>query len=141
VSPAARLVAAIDVYAAMCAPRPYRPAIDPRAALTDVLLLGERGRLDRCAAEMLLALGLYPAGAVVELADGSTAVVLAARDPRVAVRGAGRPPVAVLADPAGRPLASPRFVDLADAGGCPVVRTLEPGDRLRILGRSYPEWA
>ncbi|MBO0700488.1 MAG: HD domain-containing protein, partial [Zavarzinella sp.] len=60
-SPTARLVAAVDVYAAMCAPRPYRPAIDPRAALTDVLLLGERGRLDRYAAEKLLALGLYPA--------------------------------------------------------------------------------
>jgi hypothetical protein len=137
----ARLVAAVDVYAAMCAPRPYRPAIDPRAALTDVLLLGERGRLDRYAAERLLALGLYPAGTVVELADGSTAVVLCPRDPRTAIHAAARPPVAVLADQDGRPLASPRFVDLADAGACTVVRTLEPGDRLRILGRSYPEWA
>jgi HD-GYP domain-containing protein (c-di-GMP phosphodiesterase class II) len=141
VLPMARLVAAVDVYAAMCAPRPYRPAIDPRAALTDVLLLGERGRLDRYAAERLLALGLYPAGTVVELADGSTAVVLCPRDARTAIHAAARPPVAVLADRDGRPLASPRFVDLADAGACTVVRTLEPGDRLRILGRSYPEWA
>jgi len=68
-------------------------------------------------------------------------VVVAARDPREAMHAAARPPVAVLADPAGRPLATPRFVDLASAGGCTVVRTLEPGDRLRILGRSYPEWA
>jgi HD-GYP domain-containing protein (c-di-GMP phosphodiesterase class II) len=140
-SPMARLVAAVDAYAAMCAPRPHRPAIDPRAALTDVLLLGERGELDRYAAERLLALGLYPAGTVVGLADGSTAVVLAARDPRDAIRSAARPPVAVLAGPNGRPLANPRFVDLAGAGGCTIVRTLEPGDRLRILGRSYPEWA
>ena len=70
-----------DVYAAMCAPRPHRPALDPRAALTDALLLAERGQLDRYAAEKLLALGLYPAGTVVELADGSTAVVLAAARP------------------------------------------------------------
>jgi HD-GYP domain-containing protein (c-di-GMP phosphodiesterase class II) len=141
VSPMTRLVAAVDVYVAMCAPRPHRPVIDPRAALTDVLLLGERGRLDRYAAEKLLALGLYPAGTVVELADGSTAVVLCPRDPRDAIHAAARPPVAILADVNGRPLAGPRFVDLADAGGCTVVRTLEPGDRLRILGRSYPEWA
>jgi HD-GYP domain-containing protein (c-di-GMP phosphodiesterase class II) len=141
VSPMARLVAAVDVYAAMCAPRPHRPGTDPRAALIDVLLLGERGLLDRFATEKLLGLGLYPAGTVVELADGSTAVVLCPRDPRDAIHAAARPPVAVLAGPDGRALASPRFVDLAEAGGCAVVRTLEPGDRLRILGRSYPEWA
>ena len=140
VSPLARLVAAADVYAAMCAPRPYRPAHDPRAALTDVLLLADRGRLDRYAAEKLLALGLYPAGAVVELADGSTAVVLAPHDPRNALHAAARPLVALLADRDGRTLPNPRFFDLAGEGGAPVVRTLEPLERLRRLGRSYPEW-
>lgn len=141
VPPMTRLVAAADVYAALCVPRPHRPASDPRAALTDVLLLGERGELDRYSTERLLALGLYPAGTVVELADGSTAVVVAARDPRDAIPAAARPPVAVLADPDGRPLPSPRFLDLAGVAAGAVVRTLEPGDRLRILGRSYPEWA
>jgi hypothetical protein len=139
VPPVARLVAAADVYAALCAPRPYRPAHDPRAALTDVLLLADRGRLDRYAAELLLALGLYPAGAVVELADGSTAVVLAPHDPRNALHTAARPLVALLADPDGRPLATPRFFDLAGAGA-PVVRTLDAVERLKRLGRSYPEW-
>jgi hypothetical protein len=135
----ARLVAAADVYAAMCAPRPHRPAHDPRAALTDVLLLADRGRLDRYAAEKLLALGLYPAGAVVELADGTTAVVLAPHDPRNGLHTAARPLVALLADRGGRPLANPRFLDLSGTGA-PVVRTLEPLERLRRLGRSYPEW-
>jgi HD-GYP domain-containing protein (c-di-GMP phosphodiesterase class II) len=135
----ARLVAVADVYAAMCAPRPHRPAHDPRAALTDVLLLADRGGLDRFAAEKLLALGLYPAGTVVELADGSTAVVLAPHDPRNALHAAARPLVALLADRHGRPLPNPRFLDLAGTGA-PVVRTLEPIDRLRRLGRSYPEW-
>src|SRR5205807_4466567 len=91
VSPLVRLVAAADVYAAMCAPRPQRPAHDPRAAMTDVLLLADRGKLDRYAAECLLALGLYPAGSVVELADGSTAQVLAPHDPRVARHAAAKP--------------------------------------------------
>jgi HD-GYP domain-containing protein (c-di-GMP phosphodiesterase class II) len=140
ISPIARLVAAADVYAAMCAPRPHRPAHDPRAAMTDVLLLAERGRLDRYAAEKLLTLGLYPAGTVVELADGSTAVVLAPRDPRAALHAAAKPMVALLADRDGRSLPSPRFFDLAGAGGVPVVRTLEPIERFRRLGRSYPEW-
>jgi hypothetical protein len=139
VPPLARLVGAADVYAAMCAPRPHRPAHDPRAALTDVLLLADRGRLDRYSAEALLALGLYPAGAVVELADGTTAVVLAPHDPRNALHAAARPLVALLADPDGRPLATPRFFDLA-GGGVPVVRTLDRLERLRRLGRSYPEW-
>jgi HD-GYP domain-containing protein (c-di-GMP phosphodiesterase class II) len=140
VSPMARLVAAVDVYAALCAPRPHRPALDPRAALTDVLLLAERGRLDRHAADRLLALGPYPAGAVVELADGWTAVVVAAADPRTDMQAAGRPLVALVADPDARPLHTPRFVDLAAAGSTNVVRTLGPADRLRRLGRSYPEW-
>jgi HD-GYP domain-containing protein (c-di-GMP phosphodiesterase class II) len=140
VSPVTQLVAAADVYAAECAPRPYRPAHDPRAALTDVLMLAEHGRLDRYAADKLLALGTHPAGSVVELSDGWTAVVLEARDPRAAVHAAARPLVALLVDPDGRALPTPRYVDLAAAGGCSVVRTRESIDRLRLLGRSYPEW-
>jgi HD-GYP domain-containing protein (c-di-GMP phosphodiesterase class II) len=139
-SPMVRLVAAVDVYAAMCAPRPHRPAHDPRTALTDVLLMAEHGRLDRYAADRLLVLGLYPTGTVVELADGSTAVVLAARDPRDSADPA-RPVVAMLADPDVRPYSTPRVVDLAAAGDNIVVRTLRPAERLRRLGRSYPEWA
>jgi HD-GYP domain-containing protein (c-di-GMP phosphodiesterase class II) len=141
VSPLVRLIAAADVYAAMCAPRPHRAALDPRAALTDVLMLAERGRLDRYAAEELLALGLYPAGTVVELTDGSTAVVLTRRDPRDMTHTAARPLVGLLADADGRPLPTPRFIDLADANADPVVRAVEPTDRLRLLARSYPEWA
>lgn len=141
VSPLARLVAAVDVYAALCAPRPHRPAQDPRSALTDALVLGERGWLDRYAADRLLTLGAYPAGTVVELGDGSTAVVLGSRDPRTATHAAARPAVALLADPTGRPLATPRFVDLAGANHGPVVRTLDPRERLERLGRAYPDWA
>jgi hypothetical protein len=141
ISPLARLIAAGDVYAAMCAPRPHRPALDPRAALTDVLLLAEGGRLDRYAAEKLLTLGLHPIGTIVELTDGSTAVVLSPRDPREAIHAAARPLVGLLADADGRALPTPRFIDLADAHAATVVRSVEPADRLRILARSYPEWA
>jgi HD-GYP domain-containing protein (c-di-GMP phosphodiesterase class II) len=140
VSPFTRLLAAVDVYAAMCAKRPHREAIDPRAALTDVQLMADRGELDRAAAAKLLTLGLYPSGTVVELADGATAVVLSPRDPRGNYNAASRPAVAVLADREGRPLASPQYHDLADASAKNVVRALSPVDRLCRLGRSYPEW-
>jgi HD-GYP domain-containing protein (c-di-GMP phosphodiesterase class II) len=140
VSPMCRLVAVADVYAAMCAARPHRSAFDPRAAMTDVMLLAESGRLDRLAAANLLSLGLHPAGTVVELTDGATAVVLASRDPRQKMHAANRPAVAILADEKGRALANPRFLDLACANTGAVVRTLEPIERLQRLGRSYPEW-
>jgi HD-GYP domain-containing protein (c-di-GMP phosphodiesterase class II) len=139
-APLTRLVAAVDVYAAMCAPRSHREAIDPRAALTDVMLMAERGQLDQKAAAPLLSLGLYPCGTVVELANGATAVVLSPRDPRSAYQSAARPTVAMLADATGRPFVTPRFLDLANADGGNIIRTLNPFDRLQRLGRSYPEW-
>lgn len=135
-----RLVAAIDVYAAMCCPRPHRAPHDPRAAMTDVLLMAERGMLDRHACEKLLCLGLYPAGTVVELGDGSTAVVLAPCD-RSAKLHSPKPTVAVLADPIGKAFPNPRFLDLAEGNAGNVIRALGPLDRWQRIGRSYPEWA
>lgn len=140
-SPLAHMLAAVDVYVAMCSPRPHRPAYDPRTAMTDTLLLADRGRLDRYAAEKLLVLGFYPAGTVVELSDGSTAVVIRHRDPRTAPHLAARPLLSLLADAGGRPLPTPRTVDLAETDLGIVVRALDSTDRLKRLGRHYPEWA
>lgn len=138
ISPLARWIAAADTYAAMCAPRPHRPAFDPRTALADTLVAADRGHLDRTAADHLLALGFYPAGTVVELADGTTGLVLTPRDPRVSPQQAARPFVAVLADAEGRALPNPRYVDVAaTAGG--VVRSLDALERWKRLGRAYPE--
>ena len=77
IPPLARLLAVVDTYTALCCPRPYRPAHDPRTALTDTLLAAEQNLLDRFAAEKLMTLGLYPVGSVVELGDGSVGVVAA----------------------------------------------------------------
>jgi len=140
VSPIAKLVAVADVYAAMCTPRPHRPAHDPRSALTDVMLMADRGEFDRDTAKSFLSLGLYPSGTVVELAGGATAVVLTPRDPRTEYNKASRPAIALLTDEDGRALANPRFLDLADVSSKNVIRTLGPMDRLERLGRSYPEW-
>lgn len=140
-SPLAHLISAIDVYVAMCSPRPQRPALDPRTALTEILLMADRGKLDRMAANSLLALGFYPVGSIVEVADGSTALVLTPRDPRLDALNANKPMVAILADEHGNALPTPRFVDLAATSSGGAVRALGQLERLRRIGRAYPEWA
>ena len=70
IKPLIRLLAVCDIYAAMCQPRAYRPALDTRTALTDTLLEAEKGGFDRNQAEKLLLLSFYPVGSVVELSDG-----------------------------------------------------------------------
>ena len=71
ISSLARLIAVCDVYAALCASRPHRPARETRTALADTLLLADQGLLDRHQAERLLQLSFYPAGSIVEMANGA----------------------------------------------------------------------
>ena len=134
-----RLLAAADAYAALCCPRPHRPAQDTRAALTDVLLMAERGQLDRDFAEYLVHLSFYPVGCVVELTDGRVGVVAANHPNRLDPRAPTRPVVAVLAEADGSLLSRPEHVDFSasDRGG--ILRTL-PADRRRsLLGGRYPD--
>lgn len=140
VSPLGRMVAVADVYAALNAPRPHRAAYDPRAALTEVMLLADSGKLDRPSAEKLLVLGFYPTGTVVELTDGSTGVVLNTRDPRQALALANKPMMSLLADEGGHAYPTPRFMDLADSDTLTVVRALTKHERVKRLGRPYPEF-
>jgi hypothetical protein len=110
----ARLLAVADTYAAFCCPRPHREARDPRTALTDTLLLADRGQLDREHAQKLLKLSLYPVGAVVELVDGSIGVVVANHHNRTSLSAAARPVLALLTDSEKRVLPAPRHLDLAE---------------------------
>jgi hypothetical protein len=135
----ARLIAAADAYAALCAPRPYRPAADTRAALTEVLLMAERGALDADFAEYLVHLSFYPVGTVVELTDGRIGVVAANHPNRMDPRVPGRPVVAVLADSAGELLPRPEHLDLSasDRGG--ILRGVPAGRTRQVLGHRYPD--
>lgn len=135
-----RLLALADVYAAMCAPRPHRPAYDPRTALTETLQLAERGQMDRDLAQRLLTLSFYPVGTVVELADGSVGVVVATHQNAHSAQSASRPVLAILADESGRLLPAPKHVDLADSEGRSILRALTESERKAKLGRKYPEY-
>src|SRR5262249_52141753 len=109
-----RLLAVCDVYAALCTPRPQRGALDTRTALTDTLLLAERGFLDRYPAERLVQLSFYPIGTVVELADGAVGVVVATHTSRRDLTTPARPVVALLTDTQRRVSPVPQHVDLAE---------------------------
>ncbi len=145
-SPFTQMFAVCDVYAALCARRPHRPAFDSRAAITEVLMLADKGILDRTQAERLLALSYHPVGSVVELSDGSVAAVVAVQETTTTDRGqmstkAARPIVALITDPQGFPLPLPRQVDLSQDEQRSIVRNMPPPDRRRFMLKRYPELA
>jgi HD-GYP domain-containing protein (c-di-GMP phosphodiesterase class II) len=140
IKPLVRLLSVCDMYTALASPRPHRPALETRTALTDTLLAAENGALDRHQAERLLRLSFYPAGTAVELADGAFGVVVATHAGRRDPGAPDRPVVALVTDARGRPLAAPAYVDLAECAGRSVLRGLPAGERREILGKRYPEW-
>lgn len=139
IAPLTRLLAVCDTYAALCCPRPYRPARETRTALADTLLLAEQGLLDRHMAERLLHLSFYPVGSVVELADGAIGVVIAAHGDWRDLATPSRPVVNLLTDPQGRFLATPQTLDLAVCDGRSIVRSLTAEERYALLARRHPE--
>jgi HD-GYP domain-containing protein (c-di-GMP phosphodiesterase class II) len=140
VTPLVSLLAVSDVYAALCSPRPHRAALDPRTALTDTLLLAEKGALDKQHAERLLLLSFYPVGSVVELADGAIGVVVATHMSRRDLNAPARPVLALLIDDKGQPLPATQHVDLAQWDNRSIVRALQPEQRRQVLGPHYPEF-
>jgi HD-GYP domain-containing protein (c-di-GMP phosphodiesterase class II) len=136
-----RLIAVCDVYTALASARSWRPAFDPRTALTDTLQMAERDELDRRQAERLLTLSFYPTGSVVELVDGSLGLVVAAHTGKVDLSTPARPVILLLTDSESRPLATPRPLDLSQTEHRSVVRTLSPEQRRELLGKRFPELA
>ena len=139
IGPLPRLLAVADVYSAMCCPRAQRNSFDPRSALTETLMMAERGLLDRNMTDRLMQLSFYPSGSVVELADGSVGVVVAAHTAPRELYTPAKPVVALLADARGQVYSNPRHVDLAECEGRSIVRTLSDSQRRLLLGRRYPE--
>ncbi len=138
-APFVRILSVCDVYAAMGAPRPHRPAHDTRTALTDVLLMAERGQFGRAEAERLLALSFHPVGSVVELNDGAAAFVLAVHPGPRGLANPTRPIVQLLTDAGGQPLALPCTLDLAEQQDRQISRNLTRAERLPLLLKKFPQ--
>jgi HD-GYP domain-containing protein (c-di-GMP phosphodiesterase class II) len=137
-SPLVRLLIVCDVYAALLARRPYRAALEPRAALTDTLLLADQGAIDRVQAERLLRISFYPVGSIVELSDGSSAVVVGPPPAHGERIDPSRPLVSLVTDKHGMPCPMPRHVDLTREGQRSVLRQLPTPERRELLGKRYP---
>lgn len=141
ISTYARLLAVCDVYAAMCAPRPHRPAFDTRTALTETLLLAERDYLDKKWAERLMQVSFFPVGSVVELNDGAIALVIGTHPGQTGITHPAQPIVQLLQDADGKPFAWPSVVDLLEQRERNILRSLNPADRLTALQGAFPRLA
>jgi putative nucleotidyltransferase with HDIG domain len=76
ISDFARIIAIVDAYDAMTAERCYAPARSSTDALK--IIFKDRGSHfdERLALEFIKAIGLYPPGSIVELVNGSLALIL-----------------------------------------------------------------
>jgi hypothetical protein len=121
----ARLIQRADMFAARMSPRKLRAALSANVAAKGAYL-DERKQPDQAGSLVIKALGIYPAGSYVQLANGELAVVLR--------RGtaANKPLVAAVADSHGSPYIqpSPRTTETkANA----VVRGVPPSEiRVRV---------
>ncbi|MBA2226459.1 HD-GYP domain-containing protein [Thermogemmata fonticola] len=134
----ARLLAVADAYTTRRAPLHGDTVQDSRQALTDVLLEAEQGRLDGRAVALLAQLSFYPTGTLVELSDGSAAVVLAPPPCPADPRTAHRPLVARLTTADGFALTCPELLPLSGNDQGVVVRPLPPARVLPLL-RLFPD--
>ncbi|HMP03160.1 MAG TPA: HD domain-containing phosphohydrolase [Gemmatales bacterium] len=127
----ARWLRLAESYAALSQSTPQRPALSPRAALTEVLLEGERGRLDLALGEKLhQALTPTPTGTLVELSDGSLGLVR---------RAGPRPFLQIVAADDGRTPPLPLFVDLARWPQRQMVRVFPLEEARQLLGPDHLE--
>lgn len=98
ISPIGRASAICDVYDALTSRRVYKGAMYPHKALGIMYQMGSKEFDPRAVATFIRMLGIYPVGSVVELADGSKAVVAVSnpREPK-------RPTIQPALDPQGKP--------------------------------------
>jgi HD-GYP domain-containing protein (c-di-GMP phosphodiesterase class II) len=124
----ARIAAIVDTYDAVTCNRSHAPAISP----SDAIKLLYQSRNLEFQAELvevfIQAVGIYPAGTIVELTSGEVGVVVSEYRTRRL-----KPKVLILLDQRKYRLREPRMVDLSEESGnngaTPrgIARALEPG--------------
>lgn len=103
------MVSIADVYDALTTERPYRPPLSPERAL-EMMHDSEREQFDeRLLGRFTEMLGKYPAGTLVRLSTGDTAIVS-----RSNPTNASRPFVHMIVDDGGRPALSRTELDLTE---------------------------
>lgn len=126
IPPVARIAGIVDTYGALTSERPYAPALSPSRAIRTLYGMRDVKFQAELVEAFIKAIGVYPAGSLVELSSGEVGVVVAeSRTRRL------RPKVMMLLDERKRRLKKPRVVDLDAEGNAPtdlVIRhSLQPG--------------
>ncbi|MBT8092045.1 MAG: HD-GYP domain-containing protein [Gammaproteobacteria bacterium] len=104
-----RIGGIVDSYAAMCSDRPYAKAMSSYDAMREFKSLADKGFQAELVEQFIQAIGIFPAGTLVELNTGQIAVVLKEhRTSRLF------PEVAIILDAVGRKLDDFSIVDLGD---------------------------
>ncbi|GHV38998.1 phosphohydrolase [Synergistales bacterium] len=116
---AGRIAAVADVFDALTARRVYKEPMASRAAVN--IMVGNMGaHFDADVVRtLLLSIGLYPPGTVVELSDGSMGIVVGARD-----KDLMRPSVSLQIDKMGYKVNKMQIIDLSLSEELFVQRTL-----------------
>lgn len=124
----ARIAAIVDTYGALTSNREYAAAISPSHAIRVLYDARDEEFQAELVEAFIRAIGVYPAGTLVELSSGEVGVVVAEYRTRRL-----HPKVMILLDPHKRRLAAPVLKELQEeeskAPGRPVniLRSLEPG--------------
>lgn len=131
----ARLVAIADVFDAVTADRPYRPALMAHEAY-DLLMASSGTHFDqRLLAKFLQSIAVYPVGSVVELSDGRIAVVKAVH-PGIA----WRPTVQILADALMSTIEKGEEIDLREALSITVRKVFREQEVLALMKQLNLPW-
>lgn len=104
----ARIVGIADCYDALTSQRPYAKAVSSGEALKQLYSMRDMEFQAELIEEFIQAIGLYPAGSIVQLSDGSTAIVVCAgRTQRL------KPRVIIAMTSEGTRVRKPVIIDLA----------------------------
>jgi putative nucleotidyltransferase with HDIG domain len=123
----ARIAAIVDTYDAVTSNRSHASAISPSNAIKMLYQTRDQDFQAELVEAFIQAVGIYPAGTIVELSSGEIAVVVSEYRTRRL-----RPKVMIVLDPNKRRLREPRLIDLLEDGGASntaklnIVKSLEP---------------
>lgn len=124
----ARIAAIADCYDAITSQRPYAEAISPVSAIKKLYEWRGTAFQSELVEEFIQAIGIFPAGTLVELSSGEVGIVLAEYRTRRL-----RPKIILLLDEIKHPLYKHQVIDLLttthDKAGKPldIIESLEPG--------------
>lgn len=123
----ARIVAAVDVFDALMADRPYRPSYTLSQALHVLKRMSGIYLDPNCVNALLANIAVYPIGTIVVLNTGDIGIVMDVNREHPA-----RPVVKVIFDMNHRRLADPHEIDLSKMGNVTVAKALSDDDIERL---------